>query len=157
MGLKIKGKSTRQKYFFLKCFWLQKVGKIVQLGAWTKAQLGSSVSPGRTNQLNSDYMNIYPVLQKGQMQPWHGSMNPQPTMRVHQLHNHNPSVYMLNPEPFCLYLYLTIVVITGKQQQFTEIHSKTYVFLFKKEKKRNRSTDYIKEFQMWNADYLYQK
>lgn len=64
---------------------------------------------------------------------------------------------MLNPEPFCLYLYLIIVVITGKQQQFTEIHSKTYVFLFKKEKKRNRSTDYIKEFQMWNADYLYQK
>lgn len=26
-----------------------------------------------------------------------------------------------------------------------------------KKKKRNRSTDFIKEFQMWNADYLYQK
>lgn len=27
----------------------------------------------------------------------------------------------------------------------------------KEKKKRNRSTDFIKEFQMWNADYLYQK
>lgn len=73
MGLKIKGKCTRQRYLFLKFSWLQTVWKIVQLGVWTKAQLGSSVSPGRTNQLSLDYMKFYPVQRKGQMQPWHGN------------------------------------------------------------------------------------
>lgn len=62
---------------------------------------------------------------------------------------------MLNHELFCLYLFC--LIITGKRQQFTEIHSQILGLSIKKEKKSNRSTAYIKEFQMRNADYTYQK